>query len=268
MGAFRVTRICNLGGMSDTAPQHAQLYETMLRRIRAGEWPAGKKVPSEKSLIAEFGVPRGPVRQALAALRADGIIYGGRGTPPRVQRTAPTQHFDIFRSFTEWANAIGLAPGQRVVGAGRRPASEQVAAELRVPPLSPVVEIIRLRLLDGKPAMLERSTFPTADGAHLLAADLETRSVHQILGGAGIWAARARHQIDATAATPLEVEMLGLHPGAPVLRVRRLCYDEFGTVIETADERYLPEMTNFVVENSAERQRADDAAERRSADAR
>lgn len=239
--------------MSDTAPQHAQLYDSMLRRIRAGEWPAGKKVPSEKSLIAEFGVSRAPVRRALAALRADGIISGGRGTPPRVQRSAPTQRFDTFRSFTEWALATGLTPGQRVIGADRRPASEQVAAELRVPPLSPVVEIIRVRLLDGQPAMLERSTFPLGIGTLLLTADLETRSVHQILGAAGVTVTRARHQIDATAATPLEVEMLGLLPGAPVLRVRRLCSDEFGTVIETADDRYLPEMTNFVVENDSDR---------------
>ena len=116
--------------MSDTAPLHTQLYESMLQRIRTGVWPAGEKVPSEKSLIAEFGVSRGPVRQALARLRAEGMIFGGRGTPPRVQRTTPAQSFGTFMSFTEWARALGVAPGQRVIEVSRRPASEQVAQEL------------------------------------------------------------------------------------------------------------------------------------------
>lgn len=106
---------------------HAQLYDEMLRRIRTGEWSAGEKVPSEKSLIAEFGTSRGPVRQALAALRAEGMIVGGRGAPPRVHRTAPHQSFDTFMSFTEWARELGLQPGQRVLERVKLPATEEQA---------------------------------------------------------------------------------------------------------------------------------------------
>lgn len=237
--------------MSENVPLHSQLYDTMLHRIRSGVWPAGEKVPSEKSLIAEFGVSRGPVRQALAALRAEGIISGGRGTPPRVQRSAPSQSFATFISFTEWAHSLGLVPGQRVIEASRRAASEQIAGELRIEPLAPVVEIIRVRLLSGRATMLERSTFPYHIGRVLLTEDLESGSVSQALARRGVTAARARHVIDAVSAPPLEVETLGVSPGGPLLRVRRLSYDERGDVIESADDRYLPEMANFIIENVA-----------------
>ncbi|MEV8336850.1 GntR family transcriptional regulator [Leucobacter sp. NPDC077196] len=237
--------------MTSSSPLHVQLYEEMIHRIRTGAWQPGDKVPSEKSLIAEFGTSRGPVRQALAALRADGMIVGGRGTPPRVQHTAPPQSFDTFISFSEWARELGLTPGQRVIEASRRSATEECARELQIAPDSPVIEIIRVRYLDEKPAMLERSLFPYEIGKHLLGTDFHHGSVTQALANVGIVPMRARHVIDAIAAHPLEVEQLHIAPGSPLLRVRRLAYNEYGTVIESADDRYLPTMATFVVENSA-----------------
>lgn len=232
---------------------HAQLYEEMLRRIRTGAWPAGEKVPSEKSLVAEFGTSRGPVRQALATLRAEGMIVGGRGAPPRVHRTAPHQSFDTFMSFTEWARELGLTPGQRVVELIRRLAPEAVARELQIAPDDPIVEIIRVRFLGEKPAMLERSLFPFEIGKHLLGANLDAGSIYQTLAAAGIAPVRARHVIDAIPAHPLEAEQLHVEHGTPLLRVRRLAYAPNGSVIETADDRYLPSMTSFVIENGADR---------------
>ncbi len=237
--------------MTENSTLHARLYAEMVHRIRTGVWRPGERVPSEVSLVAEFGTSRGPVRQALAALRAEGMIAGGRGAPPRVQHTAPAQSFETFMSLTEWARELGLTPGQRVIEASRRPASEEIARELRIAPDSPVVEVIRVRLLDDKPAMLERSLFPYDVGRFLLAADL-SESLYQILRTAGIVPMRARHVIDAVAAHPLEVEQLRIPPGAPLLRVRRLAYDELGSVIETADDRYLPTMATFAIENRAQ----------------
>lgn len=234
------------------SPLHAQLYEEMLRRIRSGEWCAGEKVPSEKSLIAEFGTSRGPVRQALATLRAEGMIVGGRGAPPRVHRTAPHQSFDTFMSFTEWARELGMTPGQKVIERVKLPATEEIARELQIAPDDPIVEIIRVRLLGDKPAMLERSLFPYEVGRHLLRVDLDNGSIYQTLARAEVVPVRAKHIIDAIPAHPLEAEQLHVDQGAPLLRVRRIAYGSTGAVIETADDRYLPAMTSFVVENSAD----------------
>jgi GntR family transcriptional regulator len=108
-----------------------------------------------------------------------------------------------------------------------------------------------VRYLDEKPAMLERSLFPYEIGKHLLGTDFHHGSVYQALAHVGILPTRARHTIDAIAAHPLEVEQLHIAPGSPLLRVRRLAYNEFGIVIESADDRYLPTMATFVIENSA-----------------
>ncbi|MBK0417634.1 GntR family transcriptional regulator [Leucobacter sp. CSA1] len=238
--------------MSQNLPLHTQLYDAMIQRIRSGAWKEGDRVPSEKSLVAEFGTSRGPVRQALASLRAEGMIVGGRGAPPRVQRTVPAQSFDTFLSFTEWARSIDRSPGQRVIEASRRPATEEIARELGIAPDEAVVEVIRLRLLDGEPAMIERSVHPFWVGRHLLAADLDGGSIYQTLLALHIAPVRARHVIDAVAAHPLDAEWLGVAAGSPLLRARRVTRDEHGGVIESADDRYLPSMTTFVIENTAE----------------
>ena len=59
--------------------------------IAAGGYAAGTRLPSEHELAERYSVSRGTIRQAFAALRADGIIASRRGARrvvvggPRVQ---------------------------------------------------------------------------------------------------------------------------------------------------------------------------------------
>lgn len=52
------------------------------RKILAGELPPGAKLPSESELIAEYGVSRTVVREAVTRLRAEGLVetFRGRGS--------------------------------------------------------------------------------------------------------------------------------------------------------------------------------------------
>ncbi|GAA3660473.1 GntR family transcriptional regulator [Microbacterium marinilacus] len=241
-------------------PLHEQVYEELRRRIDDGRWSEGEKVPSEHALMAEFRVSRAPVRQALTRLRAEGSLEGGRGTPPRVRRVVPTQPFHTFMSFTEWAHTVGREPGQRVVSATRRPADAPAAADLGIDEGEHVVEMLRLRLLDGAPAMLERSVFPLDVGLLLLGVDLDAGSIYGAMRAHGLAPARARHVIDAIGADGPDVAELGVVRGAPLLRVRRASWTASGKILEAADDRYLPTMANFVIENSS----ADESRLRRS----
>lgn len=230
--------------------KHEQVRRELLDRIRSGVLAEGAPLPSEAQLCAEFGASRGTVRQALSALRADGVIAGGRGAPPVVRRLVPKQSFATFMSFTEWATSLGLEPGQRTVEVVRRACPEEIALELELEPADQVVQYTRLRTIDGRPAMLERSTFPFAVGSCLLLADLDTRSVYRTLIEAGRRPDRARHVIDAVAANPLDAELLEVEPGTPLLRQRRVVHDADGAPFEWADDRYLPSEARFVIENT------------------
>jgi DNA-binding FadR family transcriptional regulator len=59
-----------------------QVRQTVVRMIVTGAYPAGTKLPTERALAEQLKLPRSAVRDALAALEADGSIIRrvGSGT--------------------------------------------------------------------------------------------------------------------------------------------------------------------------------------------
>jgi GntR family transcriptional regulator len=63
-------------------PRYLQIADLMRQRISRGIWVKGGKLPSLEALVAEFGVARVTVRQAVELLARDGLVspQQGRGT--------------------------------------------------------------------------------------------------------------------------------------------------------------------------------------------
>lgn len=57
-------------------PEHryVQVTKDLRRRIEAGEWEPGARMPSELDLVAEYEVSRTTIRRACDILAADGLI--------------------------------------------------------------------------------------------------------------------------------------------------------------------------------------------------
>ena len=231
-------------------PMHQRLGREIRERIARGIWPPGSQLPSEAELCREFGTSRGPVRQALSALRADGVITGGRGRPPMVRGEVQSQPFSTFMSFTEWAQSIGKAPGQRTLEIARRVVSAEAAEQLGLTAGERAVDVLRLRLLDGVPAMIERTTFELSIGNLLFDFDTDSGSIFAFLQSQGVDLHSARHTIDAVAANEQEADLLQHPVGSPLLRERRLTCSASGIGLEYSDDRYLPGLTNFTIENN------------------
>jgi GntR family transcriptional repressor for pyruvate dehydrogenase complex len=51
-----------------------QIYDQVYQRIASGQYAPSERLPTEVSLAREFGTSRPVVREALAALREDGVI--------------------------------------------------------------------------------------------------------------------------------------------------------------------------------------------------
>ena len=135
-------------------PRHIAIAAALRDEIRSGELPPGAPLPSEARLTARFGVSRGTVRQALASLRSEGLIAGGRGRVPIVRRAGQAQNFEQFMSFTVWARQIGREPSARTLELTRHPCDADVAELLELDPGTPVFSYTRLRLLDGDPVLV------------------------------------------------------------------------------------------------------------------
>ncbi|MFD0530247.1 GntR family transcriptional regulator [Kitasatospora arboriphila] len=93
------------------------LYRTVAADLReaitTGRYGEAGRLPAEGALAERYGVSRGTVRQALALLRADGLVTSRRGTRRVVLGTARVQSFSELLSFTHWARSMGEEPGGR-----------------------------------------------------------------------------------------------------------------------------------------------------------
>ena len=58
------------------------IAEELRKRVDAGEWADGKRLPTERDLAEQYGVARNTVRRAFDQLETDGLVTRkvGRGT--------------------------------------------------------------------------------------------------------------------------------------------------------------------------------------------
>jgi GntR family transcriptional regulator len=118
-------------------------------------------------------------------------------------------------------------------------------------PGEPVWRLVRVRLLSGTPMMVERTTFPNHVGVHVAAVDLERESIYEQLARLGIVFARARHTVEAIAATAEDARLLEVARSAPILRELRSTASFDGSPLEWSDDRYRGDAVSFALENSA-----------------
>jgi GntR family transcriptional regulator len=229
---------------------HEAIADSLREQIRLGELTIGVALPSESQLCEQWNSSRGPVRQALATLRSEGLIAGGRGKPPVVCTSSIGQPIDTLLSYSAWAHSIGRAPGQRTLELALRRADEQAASALQIDEGAPVVQMLRLRYLDGEPAMLERATFVEHVGRRLFDFDCDSGSLWAHLLSQGVQFATATHVIDAVAADPVDAQHLAVPEGVPLLRQQRYTHSPDGEVIEYHDDRYLPAIVSFTLQNT------------------
>ena len=102
-----------------------RVYHLLYSRISNGDYPANRKLPSEKALADEFGVSRPILREALERLRDQGLIHSRQGAGSfvreirsvplgfaRVETIADIQRCYEFRICIE-TMAARLAAGRR-----------------------------------------------------------------------------------------------------------------------------------------------------------
>ncbi len=240
-----------MSGTGTASSRHAAIAATLRARIASGELRPGAAVASESRLGAEFGVSRGTVRQALAALRGEGLISGGRGRRAVVSRPTLAQSFDELISFSAWAESLGRQPGARTLELGRQPVDLHDAAALEIEPGAEIVRYRRLRLLDGEPAMIELSTFVERVGRLLFDCDLDHGSVYAQLAGQGVRFQEAEHTIVSVAAGADQASLLGVSRRAPLLQVSRRVLDHEGRPLELSSDTYRADEFAITIHNRA-----------------
>jgi DNA-binding GntR family transcriptional regulator len=73
-------------------PLHQQVYERLRTAIVAGGLPIGARLPSTRTLAADWGVTRGTVLTAVDRLLAEGYVTGAPGSGTYVAGVVSQDH--------------------------------------------------------------------------------------------------------------------------------------------------------------------------------
>lgn len=217
------------------------IAEELRDQIRAGTYPVGASLPSERELSSRFDVSPGTVRVALRTLVDEGTVDGSRGRPKRVIQLPRRQStHEEFRSFAQWALQQGLDPGGRVLDSQWQIATQTDVDLLQTSPGRRILSVVRLRTLGGENVMLEHTHYPEwlgeimenmpTDVASVTAALAEEHDIHF---------SHAEHLFGAEGARSSEAGRLKVSRGTALLVHRRISRDPSGRPMEWSTDRYI-----------------------------
>lgn len=142
MTPSKAPRGSNLAGTDPRLPLHARLKETLLQRIRAGEWAGNVALPSESSLAEELEVSLGTLRRVLTELADEGYLDRQQGRGTYVRRAS----FDnsLFRFF-RLQGGDGQVPSSHILDRKTEKAPSEVSEALDLEAGAEVLHLLRLR---------------------------------------------------------------------------------------------------------------------------
>ncbi|MBQ8200204.1 MAG: GntR family transcriptional regulator [Clostridia bacterium] len=215
------------------SPLYRQLMQRLRGDIASGVYPAHSRIPSEQELCTAYQVSRVTVRKALAELTREGLLrrMQGKGTfvcAPRIRK-----NLRDVTSFHDACRVMGCTAGTKVISAQIVPAEDEIREELLLEG-DKVVEIVRLRLADAQPVMLETNRFPLTYDS-LIREDL-TGSLYALLEVRGVEAANGIHEVSLCYATPAQARLLGVNPGDALLQLDQVIYDQHGAPLHTSHQ--------------------------------
>lgn len=141
---------------------------------------ANDKFPPERTMCQMWGLNRSTLRSTLAGWRATGVCMRSRAAgpcfTPRVDRV-----LQDLKSFTQYAADLGMKPETRLLGLSMVECDKQLARRFQRVLGDKLYRVIRLRMLDGMPLMIETAYIPAALTPGLEERDLVGGSLFAIM---------------------------------------------------------------------------------------
>jgi GntR family transcriptional regulator len=206
-------------------PAYAQLVRILRRKIAAGIFRPGDRLPSEAQLCQRYGVSPMTVRRVINILAEQGVVTTeqGRGTfvKPMELGTAAFHLEELQRIFRgEERTAVKLLE-VRIVSA-----TERTARKLSLPVGERTVFIRRLILQDEEPVLYHREHTIYDPRRPIIEAEMEVTALRGLFNGGGeSTLKRGDLTIDVTVLTREEARLLQAPVASAAFRVEHIFYD-------------------------------------------
>jgi DNA-binding GntR family transcriptional regulator len=202
-------------------PLYVQLRDLLQEKINQGEWQAFQQIPTEEQLAEEFSIARTTVRRALGEMAQRGLLYRKPGKGTFVQPRQVPLRLRRSVSFSSDMLNKGMVPGARLLSVRIIPADARLAEIMQVAVGADLIQIVRLRLADGRPVLINDVVLVAAScpGLESRPELREQSSLYQIITrDYGIDIAHMQGIIQPILADKHTAELLEIPPGSPIFR--------------------------------------------------
>lgn len=216
------------------------------RKIEAGIYRSGDKMPSERALSHQYGVSRMTLRQALNELEGEGFLQReiGRGTFV----SAPNLYQENLHSFTQTLIDRKMTPSTRIIEVAKVLHIKKISEQLDIDADEPYYKIKRLRLGDDIPIALETVYIPVCHGEGIDRFDL-TGSLYDLLAHHyGYEVARASCDIEAVLANKGLLTLMGIKKQSALLKVTGITYGQDDHKLFYEESYYKSELYKYHVD--------------------
>ena len=211
---------------------YLQLAETLMSQIREGTYADGSLLPSERELCEQYHLSRTTVRQALQVLNRKGYTKSSRGKGTVAIQPQIRQELNSIYSFDEDMRKLGRTPETRILDFLEVKASGTIATALSVAEGTPVYRIMRLRLADGEPMLLETNYLLCSRFPGIALQEVEGHSLYQMLNARyGLNITVAEETFEPILMRSMEASLFGTAPHTLGMLIERIAYED-GVAVE------------------------------------
>lgn len=215
-----------------SVPKYQAIHSVLRARILDGELAPGEKLRPQPELAESFGVTLMTLRQAIAALEAEGLVRAAHGKGTFVADRPVDITLGNLSSFAAQMRSAGVAMETEVLDIS--PAAESAARAAATAASGVIgsdvdlVVITRRRSVDGEPFALQRSVVAVASVDLSSANDELGDSLYERIEATTGWAiARAEESITAVALEADDAALLSTEAGHPALESIRTSFNQF-----------------------------------------
>lgn len=221
-----------------------RLKTALAMSIRDGSLPANRALPSERELAEALGVSRSTLRSCLKDLADQGLVETRHGSGTVVVGQIP-KALSRHSGFTEDARARGLVPSSDILSLTIGRAGADTTLRTGMPLGAQVLTLVRLRRANGEALSYESVTVPV----WAVGADFDGKgSLYDRMDSFGTRPKRMLQTLQAVAAPAEIARLLGIEPGAPVLRIAQVGYGADGKAVEDSMSWYRGDRYKYVGE--------------------
>jgi GntR family transcriptional regulator len=213
-------------------PMYVWIREELRREITQGVLKRGEQLPSEHELASRFGVSRMTVRQGIAELIDEGLLYRRHGVGTFVAFPHLERDHTRLTSFFDPQGGEGMHASASLLILENIPASQKVAKALDIAIGDTVIRVKTLRYTENIPITVHDAHIPHKLFASLLDENMEVQHLWTLFERCGYKVKRAVQRIEARQATRELAHLMDIKEGAPILFKERTVYAEDGTPVE------------------------------------